>query len=158
MRNPKLNPIILFLFALCLLAGCVASTTYNGALRPDSPKPHFVQFFFPTTVDSLHPTFKWHATDSTRQADLGIWDAVYKGSGPRNNSGSYVLGHLVYYQANLAVNEHEITTNLAPNTIYFWSIRPSGTRQWASANHSGSLGGFEQWGNGFPFSIITPSE
>ena len=154
----KMIPIAAVSLVSWLLTGCISYTTYNGPLEPVSPKPHSVQFFFPIYVESLHPTFKWHAKDSTGQVDLGIWEALYKGHGPRKNSGSYRPVGLVYFKGNIAGNEHEITTNLAPDTIYFWSIKPSGAKQWSSANHTGSMPGLTQWANGYPFSIRTPAQ
>src|ERR1035441_7236280 len=121
----------------CALTGCVAYTTYQGDLKPVSPKPNWARFFIPSRVDSLHPTFIWEGGDSNHKTDLAIWAAQYKGTGPRYNSGSYTLGVVVYHKDNIAGNQHQIEKDLAPDTIYFWSVKFSGTKQWSVANHGG---------------------
>ena len=155
MRTVQIPTVLIMSF---LFAGCLAYTTYTGDLKPLSPEPHWARFFAPVSVDTLHPTFKWQAADSTRKVDLGIWQAVYNGTGLRNNTGSYEKGTLVYYVEGITGDEHEISTNLAPDTIYFWSIKPSGTMQWETANHTGAIGGTFQEANGLFFSLKTPSQ
>jgi hypothetical protein len=120
---------------LCLLlAGCVAYSTYNN-LKPISPKPHSVRIYAPVSVDSLHPMFKWSTQSADQQVDLAIWEAIYNGTGLRNNISTYVKGPIVYYREGVIGGEHQIETNLAPETIYFWSIKPTGTMNWSTANH-----------------------
>ncbi len=144
----------------CLVAGCISVTQYEGSLRPVSPKPHGVQFYRAVGVDSVHPTFawKWAAGGSSQLVDLAIWEAVYKGKGFRSNTGSYDKGSLVYRKDGIGGTEHMVQTNLAPETIYFWSIKPSGTRDWATAKHSLALGNTYEQATGQFFSIRTPAQ
>lgn len=126
------------------LGGCIATTTYQGDLSPVSPKPHGVRFYDAVDVDSLQPTFKWKARDLTRPVDIAIWQAVFLGNdSPAKVFGRPVAGHtanyergaLVYLKEGIQGEEHRITTSLAPNTMYFWSLKHSGGETWSTATH-----------------------
>lgn len=150
------RPVILLL--PCLLAGCIASTRYEGGLKPVYPKPHAIQFYAAVRIDTLQPTFRWQAKDPSQKVDLAIWEAVYKGKGQRDHTGNYDRGSLVYEKEAIVGSEHTIDIKLAPDLIYFWSIKPAGTKNWATARHSFTDPYETQESSGLYFTLQTPRQ
>jgi hypothetical protein len=84
--------------------------------------------------------------------------AVYKGKGFRNNTASYDKVSLMYRKERIAGSEHALGTNLAPDTIYFWFIKPTGTMYWATAQHDAAIANTYENANGLFFTIRTPAQ
>jgi hypothetical protein len=123
-----------------ILTGCVSYTTYNN-LKPISPKP---EIYTPIIVDSLEPVFKWQTKSPDQKVDLAIWEA-FKSQSVLVMEGAQrlydVKGDVVYNKKGIVGGEHRIEKNLMPDAVYFWSIKPTGTTDWASANsHFYNLG------------------
>ena len=168
MKSMKILKVAASMLTL-VLAGCAGHTSYQGELTPLSPKPHGTRFYAPIAVDSLQPTFKWEAREPNRPVDLGIWQAVFLGKeGPakvfghpiEDHTSNYERGALVYRKENIIGGEHRIETNLAPSTIYFWSIKYTGTGAWSTATHSAVVTGpstiYHEVAGGRFFTIKTP--
>ena len=146
----SLTTIVVVIIYCLVLAGCVAVTTYHG-LRPIEPKPNSSRFYEPVEVASLRPTFKWKTMSPVQAVDLAIWGAYQ--SVPVQNAqaqngvvlpGLYggaltveydVRGDLVYSKEGILGGMQQVEISLAPSTVYFWSIKPTGTSEWSTANH-----------------------
>ena len=93
--------------SLLISTGCSTHTAYYG-LKPISPMPNAVRFYAPIQVDSLRPVFKWAVSSPDSKSDLAVWEAVYSGTGPCNNSSYYRRGSLAYYQEGIVGGEKQI--------------------------------------------------
>ncbi len=96
----------------------------------------------PASVDSLRPTFKWQTSSPDQKVDFAIWESAPRVSpvagkkkDPRLPEEHY-RGEAVYFKAGLTGGEHQPDISLLPGTIYYWSVRASGTAGWATASHS----------------------
>ena len=107
-------PIIAAIVSIWAFSGC---TTYVG-LKPVYPE---AKAFSPVLVDSLQPTFKWEEPRPGGNVDLIIWESVDKN----------IRGDVVYYKENISGGAHHIEKSLQPNSLYFWSFRPTGTTGWS---------------------------
>ena len=123
--------------ALCALTSCVGVATY-GNLTPTYPKPHAGRSYAPVVVDSLQPTFKWEVPASGRNVDFIIWEAFKSGKGLMAPYDS--RGDVVYSKDNIAGGEHHLEKALLPDTVYVWSIRPTGTTPWSTSHHVSTFG------------------
>jgi hypothetical protein len=127
----KLTRVIIILFGF-LLAGCITHSTYNN-LKPIFPKPNLRRINAPVVVNSLRPTFEWQTETADQKVDLGIWEAV-KTQIATGDVLYYIKGELIYYKTEIVGGEQQIDKNLAPDTVYIWSVKPNGTQDWATAN------------------------
>jgi hypothetical protein len=152
MQKKLIINLIVVLIA-SVLAGCVGVTTYSN-LKPVYPKPNAVRMYSPVPVDSLRPTFKWASPAPGQKVDLIIWEAF---KSVRALAAQYdSRGDVVYYKEGIAGDEHQVEKELLPDTAYFWSIRPSGTTPWSTANHHLASIGTSGTASGIHFIIKTP--
>jgi hypothetical protein len=137
----------------------LAATKYDGPI-PLDPKPRFGKNplsgsgligtryggQIPASVKSLRPVFKWKTQSADQKVDFIIWDAV-KTAGRLQRSISiggaagtpeFIKGETVYYKEGIAGGEHQIEKDLNANTVYFWSIKVTGTTDWTGVQHSTS--------------------
>jgi len=116
------------MFVLCFLqifflSGCMAPiVTYNN-IKPLEPEPHSFRFHAPVLIESLTPTFRWEMEKPDLKVDLIIWK--FFGDGAE-----------VYYKKSLPNGAHTINKSLIPDSIYSWSIRKTGTKEWSTVNRT----------------------
>lgn len=77
-------------------------------------------------VDSLTPTFKWEQPNPEKTAEFVIWAVGFYG----------YPGDVVYHAENIFGSRHTPTTQLQPGTDYFWSVRETGSQEWASMKYT----------------------
>jgi hypothetical protein len=144
-------------FAVCAISvlnsGCVGVRSFP-TLEPVAYKPSLIAPQEPVLVESLTPTFKWSQTDPEAKADFILWSI-----GP-DEPGK--LG--AYYIKGISGCQYHISEPLVPGTEYCWSVRISGTLEWANMKYSRAVvvptpsfvfGSFSVQG-GIPFKIKTP--
>jgi len=107
-----------------MMGGCVAYSTHDG-LQPISPETH-QSFRKPVLVDSLHPEFRWKTATPGQAVDLILWD------GGNDPNVKHLKMKVAYLKENIVGGSHTLQTNLQPDTIYYWSIKPSGTVKWST--------------------------
>lgn len=142
--------------SFALVAIGLAATTYDGPV-PLDPKPRFGKNPIngsgligtryggqtPASVKSLRPVFKWQTQSADQKVDFIIWDAVKTARAQRALYGAvsapeFIKGETVYYKEGIAGGEHQIEKDLNANTVYFWSIKVTGTTDWTRVQHSTS--------------------
>jgi hypothetical protein len=112
---------IVFVFILFIfLTGCAGAPVYKGGVKPIYPETDWG-----TTVDSLTPTFRWQSdTPSPCKYDFAIWDVeLIKDQYRGNIRRRFGIGTLLYYKEALPLPEHTIEIPLAPDNVYYWSVR-----------------------------------
>jgi hypothetical protein len=148
--------IVVITIILMFLAGCNIPISYNEHIKPIYPDISIT--IVPEEVDSLTPTFRWQSDGKEPCTyDFVIWDRFEIKS--RVLEYSQNLEEAIYYKEALSQPEHTIEIPLAPNTIYYWSIRTrlgNKVSSWASWNYF-------QWrvfqgGHGYtPYAFRTPN-
>lgn len=134
------------------ISGCIAYSRYTN-IQPISPKPNSMRIYAPKSVNSLNPEFKWKAA-SDQKVDLAIWEAHKPPWGGPVTQYS-IKGQMIYYREGIVGGSHQIQSNLNPDSVYFWSIKPTGTMNWTTANHV--VGGLlTEMASGIFFLIKTP--
>jgi hypothetical protein len=146
---------IMVLVGLIFLAGC-SLPVYKGDIRPVYPELGYG--VRPTVVDSLTPTFRWQYDMTTPCTyDFAIWDVgdvTAWGTGSRMEFRPYI-----YYKEALTQPEHKIELPLAPDTLYYWSVRTrSGNVVSAWATHDSYIWGgvVAATAKNYPFRFRTP--
>lgn len=136
------------LISLMLLSGCILKV-HNGDTKPIYPEVGY--FNWPKRVDTLTPTFRWKVdTKAPSTYDLAIWDTQL---GFRMKSGLPI-----YYKEALPQPEHKIEVPLAPNTLYYWSVRSrSGGKvsAWATYDYYAFAVVAFGWGTNLPYRFKT---
>ena len=122
-----------------LASGCASWTNYNSysGLKPSYPPARQLQYYDPVVVDSLRPEFRWEESPDGQPQDFVIWDA---GDNPRVE---HVVMKTVYMKTGLLGPRHLIETNLLPDHVYFWSVRPVGAASWSAPSHKTITGSAE---------------
>lgn len=143
--------IVVMLMSLVFLGGCVMKT-YNGDTKPIYPTPSYMSWIWPTSVDSLSPTFRWKNDSKVSSTyDFAIWD---------EELGFRMKSRLpIYYKEALPQPEHKIEVPLAPNTSYVWSVRSrSGDKvsAWATYNYYSFAVVAIGWGTNMLYKFKTP--
>lgn len=116
-------------------------------------QPVYLQRLVPQEVDSLNPTLQWEpcaAKDAGgAKYDLAVWECVNweerlvpEHSWDKYDSGGGVVceksfqhldqGKVVYEKRDVYGTSHKIVTALLPGKDYLWSVRLSGTQEWAT--------------------------
>jgi len=122
----KINKIIprVIVFALCanallFFSGCVVvKTTVNG-IKPIYPNPK--SGLLTAIVDSLQPELKWENRAVSKKYDLAIWDSL---CGQRRK--------IIYEKTALSGTSHKVEIVLSPDSLYFWSVRETGSETWST--------------------------
>jgi hypothetical protein len=147
--------IVLISITLVFAAGC-SLPVFHGNVKPIYPNVGV----YPTKIDSLTPTFRWQSDVNTMATyDFAIWD---KGEAVGHVGGfSMEFRSPIYYKESLSQPEHKIEVPLAPDTIYYWSIRiRSGGKvsPWAKYDHYDWLILTSVEGKNWPYSFKTPKQ
>ncbi len=101
--------------ALLGLAACARPTAGLQPIYPPVEYGFFARESRFTPVDSLQPTLRWEALESSGEAvtyEIRLWSAA---EGQR--------GDFVYGRDGLETNDHAIEQALDPATDYVWSVR-----------------------------------
>jgi hypothetical protein len=99
---------------IVMVVGCATSFPSIKPIAPSTGHP-----LFPTTVDSLRPTFQWEASpDPGATYDLVIHEGI--GSIYENKRA---VGKEVYYRQGLSAARWTVEEPLKPDTEYYWSVR-----------------------------------
>ena len=143
---------------LALAVIVIGATKYDGPI-PLDPKPRFGKNPIngsgligtrygeqsPAPVKSIRPTFRWKTPSADQKVDLIIWDAAETAGRLQRSvtiapgaTPQFVKGEMVFYKEGIEGGELQIDKDLDPNTVYFWSIRVTGTENWTGFEHSTS--------------------
>lgn len=143
---PRLIGVVL---ATLFSAGCVGTTSYP-VVEPITFKPSAVGLSpnAAVEVDSLTPTFKWKQPDQMAKYDFAVW---YVGAGG-------APGEIFHYEEETWGGQYTLQKPLSPGLEYFWSVKKSGTSEWATANYLGFSPIGAAWGKGLPFKIKAPAK
>lgn len=108
---------------LIFLSGC-AWETVRG-VKPVYPKSGF----YPDTVDSLQPELKWKGDSESKKYDLAIWNTILVA----NDDGKKVpmRRKIIYKKTALSGTAHKVELILDPGSLYFWSVRETGSGTWS---------------------------
>jgi hypothetical protein len=133
------------------LSGC---TTFNG-LKPLHPAKTGFDLSG-VLVEERNPTFKWepyqdaHVSYSFRLYEEKVSEESVLGLHARYKA-------LTYERTDLKSNQHQLETDLTPNTRYFWSVKPNiEGSEWSTYDYY--YFAVISWGFGFdlPHSFSTP--
>jgi hypothetical protein len=127
----NLNPLLLLLLPLLLLAACAVQVTFKGLkpVYPEYPESYTWHYGNPydlvcMEVDSLQPTLKWESFPRLRYLQGGTEKLQ-----SRISNVTYELkvmgtaSELVYVRKGLVEPSHKIEIPLLPLTKYLWSVR-----------------------------------
>ena len=140
-------------FALILLeCGCVGVRTFP-TIKPVTFEPSLIQPGKPVVVDSLTPLFKWKQEDPHYRADFAIWRITENSSATLFLERDGILG-----------SQYRLENALTPDAEYIWSVRITGSHQWARMNYTQGMViptpvvAFGEWSHrtGLPFRIRAP--
>jgi hypothetical protein len=142
-----------FLLSVLLCSGCVGIRTFP-TIEPVTFKPSLIRPGQPILVDSLTPTFKWEQDDPHDKADFAIWTVV----------GGGRVTEMFFERFGISGSTYKLEQPLTPNGDYVWSVRISGTEQWATMNYTQGMviptpvAAFGEWSRskGIPFRIKAP--
>ncbi|MBF0532183.1 MAG: hypothetical protein HQL23_03695 [Candidatus Omnitrophica bacterium] len=118
-----MRTMILFLFTAVFYSGCTF-IKYTD-IEPVTPKIGSVS----ADTESLQPILRWNDRKVNKGShyDVGIWETLVTASGIfRDNR--------IYYRENISGPEHRVEIKLEPNHTYYWSVRVSGSANWASSD------------------------
>ncbi len=105
------------------LSGC-SSITVIG-ISPVYPEAGIYTSF---RVDSLQPELKWKGEDNSEKYDLAIWNTIVVDRNPMRRK-------VIYERTALSGTAHKIEIVLEPDTVYYWSVRKTGTPAWSEQVH-----------------------
>ena len=136
MRTRSIIALAALSWAVC--AGC-SSMSYTG-LRPIQPVQTEPSLRWGKTTDtaergvevsSLQPTFQWSKGQDGQTYEFIIWKCAYV----RWSDGKMMeraRGKIAYFKTGLPATQHRLSEALEPDTEYYWSVRPTGSRAWSS--------------------------
>ena len=85
--------------------------------------------------------------------DVAVW------KGCEAATGHELLGERIFFEREIRGLSVKISPPLEPDKLYYWSVRPTGNRQW-STYHARTLTGYDlidsQNGDGLHFKFLTP--
>jgi hypothetical protein len=121
--------------------------------QPVTFKPSIVAPQKPIEIHTLTPTFKWRQPNPSEKADFAIWIAEKNGT----------PGQLIDHAETISGCQYTVQVRLWPNTIYIWSVRPTGSYRWSTMKYTAAyviptpVVGVGGWWvrNGIPFKIAT---
>jgi len=141
------------LLPLFLCSGCVGIRSFP-TIEPVTFKPSLIRPGQPVLVDSLTPTFQWEQDDPQDTADFAIWRVVGGGQSTE-----------MFFERNgISGSKYKLEQPLTPDGDYVWSVRISGTVEWATMNYTQGMViptpvvAFGEWSRrkGIPFRIKAP--
>jgi len=150
--------ICLFVMSAFVLIGC--ATSFSG-LEPLYPKAGHPKF--PTTIESLQPTFRWKPLpESDVTYDFVIYQCIISVVKFRGGEGvTRTVGPEIYYREGLKEAEHKIEESLKPDGEYYWSVRKrigQNVSGWSLYNYTLVLPTGVQQATNLPFLFKTPKE
>ena len=120
---------ILFIF----FSGCAWATVHG--VKPVYPASGFVQAWtqpFPATVESLQPELRWKG-DALKKYDLAIWNTILV-------DNIYQRRKIIYEKTGLNGTVHKVGVVLNPDSLYYWSVRETGSEAWSTVTFYQSVG------------------
>jgi hypothetical protein len=126
MKRIAVIAVVAAIFGLSLL-GCMTRRKYHIA-TPILPKPRYSPND-PVLVDSFRPTFRWSALSPGQTFDFAIWEASTRSA---TYGTEFVRGQLFYSKSGIIGTEYRIDRDLPPHRPFYWSVKPTGTTEWAT--------------------------
>ena len=112
---------------------------------------------YPTTVESLQPTFEWEAQPGAEGYDLIVYEGIRTESFWEGVKRA--VGREIYYRENPHETKHTIEERLKQNSEYYWSVRMRrGTQvtKWSLYNYDVFLGTAYVYFHNQPYIFRTP--
>lgn len=133
-----------------LTTGCVK---WHSGLDPISPPTTYI---IAPTVSSLAPRLEWQRMKPSKNIEDVTYHLVLYNRDQKLQPGQYE-------RIGLTENYHLVETNLNPDSVYIWRVRPEFTKKgkptsagWNSQSFISVIPPIFVWWFGMPYSFFTP--